>query len=135
MFLVDTNILSEMTKAVPNAAVLAWLNANEPLIQISSVTIGEIHYGIELLATGKKQTELRRWLNILRNRFAGCILPFDDSVALRWGSLKASLDRRGHKLPVVDSLLSATALEHDLTLVTANTKDFLHSGVKLLDPT
>ena len=114
--------------------MLSWLGAHEPLIRISVVSIGEIHYGIELLAGGKKQTDLRKWLDVLRRKFAESILPVDDSVALRWGSMKASLDQRGRKLPMVDSLLAATALEHRLTLVTANTRDFLHSGVKLLNP-
>jgi len=131
MYLLDTDILSESTKAAPHAGILAWLEANELSIRISSVSIGEIHCGIEL-ANGKKQTDLRKWFEIFREKFAESILPVDDPVSLRWGSLRAALDRRGGKLPVVDSLLAATALKHDLTLVTANSKDFLNSGVKLL---
>jgi toxin FitB len=77
MYLVDTNILSESTKVAPDANVLVWLEANEPLMRISTVSIGEIHYGIELLANGKKQTELRKWLGVLRTRFAESILPVD----------------------------------------------------------
>jgi toxin FitB len=134
MYLADTNILSEATKTVPDRRIIEWLESHEILIQVSAVTIGEIHYGIELLADGRKKAGLRRWLSVLRGTFAGSILPVDDQVALRWAVLKASLDRRGSKMPVVDSLLAATALHHNLVLVTANTKDFVASGVKLLSP-
>ncbi len=134
MYLVDTNVLCELTKVAPNAQVLSWLETNESLIRISVLSLGEIHYGIELLGNGQKQADLRKWLGVLRTQFAESILPLNNAVALRWGSLKAALDQRGRKLPAIDSLLAATAMEHGLTLVTANTKDFLHSGVKLLNP-
>ena len=103
-------------------------------MRISAVSIGEIHYGIELLPDGRKRSELRKWLRDVRNTYAESILPVDDPVALRWGILKAYLDQRGRKMPMIDSLLAATAQEHNLTLVTANTKDFIFSGVKLLNP-
>jgi toxin FitB len=112
MYLVDTNVLSESTKLSPDARILSWWEDNERLIRISVVSIGEIHYGIELLDKGRKQTELRKWFEVLRTRFAESILPFDDAVALKWGSLKASLDRQGRKLPAIDSLLAATATWH-----------------------
>ena len=134
MYLVDTNVLSESTKVSPDARILSWLQSNEPLLRISVISLGEIHYGIELLASGRKKNALRNWLAKLRTAFAESLVPFDEPVALRWGALKADLDRRGRKLPAVDSLLVATALQHDLTLVTTNTKDFLGSGVQLLDP-
>lgn len=134
MYLVDTNVLSESTKVSPDARILSWLQSNEPLLRISVISLGEIHYGIELLASGRKKNALRNWLAKLRTAFAESLVPFDEPVALRWGALKADLDRRGRKLPAVDSLLVATALQHDLTLVTTNTKDFLGSGVQMLDP-
>lgn len=134
MYLADTNILSEATKAAPDRRIVEWLESHESAIRVSALTIGEIHYGIELLADGRKKAGLRRWLRVLRGTFAGSILPVDDQVALRWAVLKASLDRRGSKMPVVDSLLAATALHHNLVLVTANAKDFIASGVKLLNP-
>ena len=134
MFLVDTNILSESTKAAPNPRIISWIEANESSLRISTVSLGEIHYGIELLAGGRKQSILRKWLRVLRARYAGSILPVDDLVALRWGELRAAEEKRGQKMPVVDSLLAATALQHDLTLVTGNTKDFQAPGLKLLNP-
>lgn len=134
MYLADTNILSEATKPAPDRRTVEWLESHEALIRISAVTIGEIHYGIELLADGRKKAVLRKWLLVLRGKYAGSILPVEEQVALRWAALNASLDRRGSKIPVVDSLLAATALHHNLTLVTANTRDFVSSGVKLLDP-
>jgi predicted nucleic acid-binding protein len=134
MYLADTNILSEATKPAPDRRIVEWLESHEELIRVSAVTIGEIHYGIELLADGRKKADLRKWLLGLRNTFASSVLPVDDQVALSWAVLRASLDRRGRKIPVVDSLLAATALQHNLTLVTANTGDFITSGAKLLDP-
>ena len=134
MYLVDTNVLSESTKPVPDERVLEWLETHEPLVRVSVISLGEIHYGIELLTAGRKQSDLRKWLKELRATFADSTLPVDDSVALRWGALKASGDRHGKKMPVIDSLLAATALEHGMTIVTADTGDFIHSGARVLNP-
>ena len=134
MYLVDTNVLSESTKPVPDERVLEWLETHEPSVRVSVISLGEIHYGIELLTAGRKQSDLRKWLRELRATFADSTLPVDDSVALRWGVLKASGDRHGKKMPVIDSLLAATALEHGLTIVTANTGGFVHSGARVLNP-
>jgi len=134
MYLVDTNILSESTKPVPDERVIEWLGTHEPSVRISVITLGEIHYGVELLTAGRKQSELRRWFRELRAIFANSILAVNDSVALRWGALKASGDQLGKKMPLIDSLLAATALEHDLTIVTANTEDFLHCGARVFNP-
>jgi hypothetical protein len=134
MFLVDTNILSDSTKPTRNPQIVAWLRKNEPLLYVSVITLGEIHHGIELLADGRKKGELRKWFQDLRQAFSGSILPIDEAVATRWGDLIAQLEKRGRKIPVIDALLAATALEHGLTLVTGNTKDFLPSGVKTYKP-
>ena len=134
MYLVDTNVLSDSTKVSPNASILSWMEVNESSVRISVISLGEIHYGIELLADGRKKNRLRNWLAQLRTGYAESVIPLDEAVALRWGALKADLDCRGRKLPAVDSLLVATALEHDLTLVTTNPKDFRGSGVKLFNP-
>jgi predicted nucleic acid-binding protein len=134
MFLVDTNILSESTKPSPNSRIIAWMEANESLLRISTISLGEIHYGIERLARGRKQSDLRKWLRVLRATYTASILPVDGPVALRWGKLRATSERQGRKMPAVDSLLAATALQHKLTLVTVNTKDFHAPGLKVLNP-
>lgn len=134
MYLVDTNILCDDSKPAPDARITDWVRKNEPLIYISAVTLGEIQRGIAYLDEGAKKRKLTEWLEALRLAFSEAILPVDEPVALRWGLLTGELKKRGRSLPIIDSLLAATALERNLTLVTANTKDFISSGVKLLDP-
>jgi predicted nucleic acid-binding protein len=134
MFLVDTNILSDSTKPASNPQIVAWLRKNEPLLYVSVISLGEIHRGIELLAEGRKKAELRKWFVDLRHAFSDSILPIDEPVVMRWGEMIAQLEKRGRKIPVIDGLLAATALEHGLTVVTANTKDFVPSGVRTYKP-
>jgi toxin FitB len=134
MYLVDTNILCDDSKPAPDARIGDWVRKNEALIYVSAVTLGEIQRGIAYLDEGAKKRKLREWLQALRLVFSEAILPVDEQVALRWGLLTGELKKRGRIIPVIDSLLAATALEHNLTLVTANTKDFISSGVKLLNP-
>jgi predicted nucleic acid-binding protein len=99
------------------------------------MTIGEICKGIDLLAVGQKRTMLQGWLDIdVRSWFAGRILPVTEIIAERWGHLAASTKKQGTTLAVVDGIVAATALEHGLTVVTRNVKDFARLGVTILNP-
>jgi len=99
------------------------------------MTVGEICKGIDMLPVSQKRNALQDWLDIdVRLWFAGRILPVTESIAERWGHLAATGKRNGLTLAVVDGVLAATALEHDLTLVTRNVKDFAGLGVALLNP-
>lgn len=136
-YLLDTNVLSESVSARPDEKVIAWLKAT-PLADtyISAITIGEIKRGIEKLPdTHPRKSQLNEWLeNEVLRRFSGRIVPIDAALMLQWGKLIASLERQGRTLPLMDSLLAAQAIYHQLTLVTRNVKDFSDTGVALIDP-
>jgi len=120
----------------PNANVLAWLDAiDNDTLYVSVITIGEICKGIDRLPEGKRRTGLVNWFTTeLRPWFAGRILPVTDEIADRWGALDALQQRRGRPLNTSDGLIAATALEHGLTIVTRNVRDFDGLGLSILDP-
>ena len=135
-YLVDTNIPSELTREKPDLGVEAFLkNANKDTVFLSVMTIGEICKGIASLPVSHKRGTLQNWLDIeVRSWFAGRILPVTEEIAERWGHLAAAVRTQGLSLSVVDGVIAATALHHDLTLVTRNVKDFSSLGLDLLNP-
>ena len=136
-FLIDTNVLSEYNRpSGPDPGVKHWLETTDRATQfISVITLAEIQKGIELLAEGKRRAELERWLKKdLEEWFSGRVLPVDRQVATRWASLIVERTRIGKPLPTVDSLIAATALAHDLAVVTRNTRDFAAIGVTTVNP-
>jgi predicted nucleic acid-binding protein len=135
-YLVDTNIPSELTRETPDARVEAFLrNAGKESIFLSVMTVGEICKGIDMLPASRRRDALQNWLDAdVRSWFAGRILPVSESIAERWGHLAARTKQRGVTLAVVDGVIAATALEHSLTLVTRDVKDFADLGVDLLSP-
>jgi predicted nucleic acid-binding protein len=130
-FLTDANILSEATKTTPDPEVLDWLIRNEGEIVIDPIILGEIRFGIQLLSKGKRRSRLERWFN----KGIGKIicLPREGKTGFRWAELLADLRKARKSMPIKDSLIAATALTHDLILVTRNTDDFKKAGVRLLD--
>ena len=134
MYLVDANIFSELTKPAPEPSVLNWLTVHQSEIFLSTITVGELQSGISQLADGRKKSFLQQWLDDLRHKFHEMILDFDESTALVWGHLDANLTRRGRKIPARDSFLAASALDHRLSLATRNEKDFLGTGVEIVNP-
>jgi toxin FitB len=135
-FLVDTNCISELVGPTPDPRVVAWMEAtDESLLYISVLTLGEIRKGVAALPQGRRRTRLEMWLEIdLKDRFAERILPIDAAVADRWGTLAAGVKRKGKPIPIVDGLLAATAVHHDLTVVTRNAGDFANAQVQVLNP-
>lgn len=135
-YLLDTCVLSEFTRRRPDQRVIHWLSiADEDTLFLSVLTIGEIQHGIERLDDSPRKHELRTWLmNELLPRFRGRVLSLDVQTLLVWGELTARLERQGRPLPVVDGLLAATALVHNLILVTRNHADFAPSGIRLFSP-
>lgn len=131
-FLVDANILSEPTRATPNARVVAWLTAHESEMAVDPVILGEIRFGILLLPAGRRRKALERWFDAGVKRL-NC-LPWDAETGLRWAELLATLRRRGRAMPIKDSLIVATALVHGLTVATRNRADFEKAGVRIVDP-
>lgn len=136
-FLIDTNVLSEYNRpGGPNAGVKQWLETTARELQyVSVITLAEIQKGIELLDERKRRTQLEQWLTQdLETWFSGRVLYVDRQVSRRWASLVAQGARRGRPLPTVDSLIAATALAHDLTIVTRNVRDFEGTGAATLNP-
>ena len=134
-YLIDTCVISETQKPSPDRNVLAWFaSVCESDLCFSAVVFGEIERGIELLPNGSRKARLVKWLASCHVRYGAQILPFDASVAREWGRLTAKLQKKGLTKPVVDSQIAATALHHDMTLVTRNVKDMESTGVRLLNP-
>lgn len=135
-YLVDTNVPSELTRENPDALVVSFLRrSNKETMFLSVMTIGEICKGIATLPPSTRRAALQHWLDIdVRSWFAGRILPVTEAIAEQWGSLAAVSKQQGRPLAVVDGILAASALVHDLTLVTRNVKDFAMRGVDVLNP-
>ncbi|MFZ5776380.1 MAG: type II toxin-antitoxin system VapC family toxin [Thermodesulfobacteriota bacterium] len=135
-YLLDTCVLSELVKKIPNPKVVQWVSeADESRLFIAALTIGEIHKGIERLPKGKKKERLHAWVNgDLQERFRGRIIDFDLQAATVWGTIQARSELQGKPLPSIDGLIAAMALAHGLTVVTRNTADMEASGVALFNP-
>ena len=131
--LIDTNFFSEVTRVKPDPRVVAFLRSVPVSEQyMSALTIGEIGFGINSLPAGRRKTRLQSWLDTeLVSQKGPRILPLTLEVAGRWAKLKAEA---GRTLPIIDSLIAATALYHGFDLATRNTKDFANLGLRLVDP-
>lgn len=134
--LLDTNVLSEVTKPRPEVRVLEWLDAvDEDRVFISVVSIAEIRRGVAQMDYGRKRDALAEWLaKDLPQRFDSRVIPVNESVAIAWGDLMGVAKRTGRGLSSMDGFIAATALAHELTLATRNTKDFDGFGVELFNP-
>lgn len=135
-YLLDTNCISELVRIKPEPSVMTWMEAaDETLLYLSVLTLGEIRKGLAGLPQSKRRTHLETWLEVeLRARFAGRILPIDAPVADRWGLLAAGAKRDGKALSAIDGLLAATALHYNLTVVSRNVSDFTNVQVEVLNP-
>ncbi len=135
-YILDTNVISELVARKPNIKVIAWLEKVDPdNIYLSVITLGEIKKGIEKLSASKRKNTLDSWFKEeLLTRFHNRILLLDLPILLTWGELTARLEKSGTPLPAIDSLLAATALQTEFTLVTRNTGDFQLAGISLYDP-
>jgi len=133
-YLLDTCVFAEYSRPRPNTKVFEWIDAQEQELQFLSVlTIGEMEKGIARLPSSKRRQSLEEVLNVIVSRFDHRIIQLDIAIARRWGRMVESLELKGRKLPIIDSLIAATALEHDLTIVTQNILDFTDTGVTVLN--
>ena len=132
IYLVDANVLSEPTKQAADSRVVAWLNANESNLIVDSIIIGELRIGILFLPRGRKRDQLEQWYETVVETI-DCI-PWDVTISRRWASLVVELKRKGETVPLLDGMIAATALQHDLIVATRNTRDFQKTGVKTLNP-
>ena|ERR1700674_3599205 len=135
-FLLDTNCISELFRLTPDPRVTAWIEAaEESLLYLSVLTLGEIRKGLAALPQGKRRSRLESWLEVeLLARFSGRILSIDAAVADRWGLLAAVAKIKGKPLSAIDGLLAATAIHHNLTIVSRNAGDFRNTQVPVVNP-
>ncbi|MBK7548857.1 MAG: type II toxin-antitoxin system VapC family toxin [Rhodoferax sp.] len=135
-YLIATNVISELVRPKPDAIVLDWFSRTpDEALFLSVLSLGEIRKGVEKLTNPEeapRREKLRLWLeHDLRDWFGSRILPIGPDVADHWGRLLA---QAGRPVPAIDSLLAATALHHDLRLVTRNTRDFDYAGLEVINP-
>jgi toxin FitB len=135
-YLLDTNVISEWTRPRPDPAVVAWLaGADEDALYLSVLAFAEIGLGIELLPRGRKRTRLSAWLDgDLAARFEGRIIGIERDVAAAWAAIVARGRARGASPPILDAFMAATALVHQLTLVTRNERDLGGLDVPIVNP-
>lgn len=134
-YLLDTNVVSETERKRPDSNVLRWLDRTDPgIVYLSVLTIGEIKKGVSKLPSGKRRAHIQNWLEDVRQQFGGRILPITEQTFLVWGKMMAEFEKKGIGRPVLDSLLEATALEHDLILVTRNVRNFRDTSITILNP-
>lgn len=135
-YLLDTCVLSELRRKVPNAGLLTWLGrVAESSLYLPVTVLGEIQQGISQLDDAERQRTLQVWLDQdLVNRFRGRILDIDLETILEWGILRGEGRKQGHARPVVDCMIAATAIRHNLTLVSRNVDDFEAFPLRMLNP-
>jgi predicted nucleic acid-binding protein len=135
-YLLDTCVISELIKPQKNEKVISWIREiDENYLFISVLTIGEIRKGISKLPESKKKKVLIDWLeNDLKKRFNGRILGITEDIAILWGELSGIQEQKGLKIPVIDCLLAATAINANLSFVTRNTKDIENTGCNIVNP-
>ncbi len=131
-YLLDTNVISETRKTRADSGVIAFLSAADAMgLFLSVLTLGELRRGVAVKRRSDPvaASQLGAWVDGIETSFADRVLPVDTATATWWGEFSA-----GRSLPVIDSLIAATAHSHGLTLVTRNTRDVEFTGVPLLDP-
>ena len=135
-YLLDTCLISELLKEAPNAAVIRWLDAqDEQRLFLSVLTVGELQKGISKLLDSARKDELQAWVeHDLVMRFTGRVIDIDKDAMLIWGRMQGESERKGESLPVMNSLIAATAKAHGLVVVTRNVKDLKRCQVRVCNP-
>ena len=136
MIVVDTNVISEIMKVAPAAAVVDWLNEQKAsTLYVSAVTIGEIEYGLRVLPTGKRRLELKeRFERFISLAFAQRVLAYDDTAARHYGEIMALRKELGRPMSVADGQIAAIARTNGCAVATRNIRDFEDCGIQLVDP-
>lgn len=136
MILLDTNVISELSRGAPSIAVRQWLNAHETLgLLTSAITVAELRAGLAELPDGKRKTELVQLVDELLERFGRSPVSFDALAAEEFALIVTTRKRRGRPIGIMDAQIAAIAVSHGLTIATLNTKDFEGiEGLKLVDP-
>lgn len=135
-YLLDTCVISELVSPHQNPKVIKWIMEKDEFdLFLSVLTIGEIHKGIAKLPNSKKKKTLTHWIESdLKKRFSGRIIDITENIAVQWGIMQGKFEKIGKKLPVIDGLIAASAIEAKLTVVTRNIKDIENLGAKIFNP-
>ena len=135
-YLVDTNVISDILRRAPDANVAAWAQRQaKHMLFLSVVSMGELRKGVTILPPSARRSELENSIAAqVPIWFHGRILPVTEAIAERWGELDGKRQLAGRPLNAPDGMIAATALEHDLTLVTRNVKDFTDLEITVINP-
>lgn len=131
-FLVDANVLSEVTRQCPEGQVLDWLQNNKDVSAVNPIVLGEIEFGILSLSAGNRRRRLQAWFNDAVRALH--VIDVDAGTAAAWAALLADLRRKGRAMLIKDSLIAATARQHELIVATRNVGDYKFAGVELVNP-
>lgn len=136
MIVLDTNIISELMKPIASQDVVTWLNQQtSEQLYTTSISLAEIHYGIQVLSNGKRQRDLiQRFKHVIDLCFTHRILNFDSNAAVNYGKLMAYRRQCGKPMNLADGQIAAITLTHRYSLATHNVKDFTDCGLTLIDP-
>ncbi len=135
-YLVDTCVISEITRPRPHSAVIEWLNSQDANdLHVSVLAFAELEKGVARLPASRKKERLERWLqDDIKKRFADHLFDVNLGIAELWGRIQAEAERRGKPLPVIDGLVAATAIANDCVVVTRNVADFERAGARTVNP-
>lgn len=131
----DTNVVSELMRAVPDAAVVAWVRGQVPAdIHTTAITVAEIRYGLARLPEGRRRSALVSAADDVLDAFAARVLPFDTAAAHHYGDLVAEREAAGTPIAVLDAQIAAVCRSRGAVVATRNTSDFAGAGIRVVDP-
>lgn len=136
MIVLDTNVISELTRRTPDPGVLNWLDSLAVSeVATTAVTAAELRYGVVRLPAGRRKRELATAIGeLLADDFYGKVLPFDERASMRYADVVSGRERIGRPIGVLDAMIAAICRDLNATLATRNTSDFTDTGIELLDP-
>jgi len=134
MIALDTNVVSETLRPVPNQRVMAWLIQHVGEVTFTSISVAELSAGMEVLPDGRRKAELARTLEDIFDSYHHVILTFDAPAGRRYGEIVATRRAEGHPIGTEDAMIAAICLAEHLPLATRNTRDFSNLGLTLINP-
>jgi toxin FitB len=136
LILLDTNVISELARQSPDPGVVAWLDAlPEASVGITAVTVAELIYGVARLPSGRRRAELAGVIQILvTDTYGGRVWPFDVRAAACYGLIVSGRERLGRRITAADAQIAAICRSCDATLATRNARDFIHTGIDVINP-